>query len=295
MRKREIGSGKLRNTVITGGASGIGKAMALAFAKKGCRIGILDIDEEAARETLDLVRENGGDGEFLFCDVRNLDEVEKAAEHFFNSWGRVDIIANNAGIGSGGFVGDLPVPEWKKVVDIDFWGVVNGCHTFIPKMKESGGGHVINTASTAGIIPVMGFAPYCAPKAAVVSLSQILKMELSPFGIGVTVICPSPVDTNIIENSLKQIEVGCIEETDWAVEMVKTAMKKSRVSAENLADKVVEAVENNRFYVLANASSKLTWLSIRLMPSAYCKAWAFLHKHNLATRVIDYAARKGII
>ncbi|MBN2167635.1 MAG: SDR family NAD(P)-dependent oxidoreductase [Actinobacteria bacterium] len=295
MHNRKMGSGQLRSVVITGGASGIGKAMALAFAEKGCRVGVLDIDKKAAEETLETIRSLGAEGEALPCDVTRLEEVEKAADHFFGSWGHVDIIVNNAGIGSGGFVGDLPIPEWKKIVDIDLWGVIHGCHTFIPRMKTQGGGHVINTASTAGIMPVMGFAPYCASKAGVVAISQVLRMELAPFNIGVTVVCPSPIDTNIIENSMKQIDVRCIEETDWAISMVKSAMDSSKVSAEDLAEKVVRAVEKNRLYVLTNATSRRAWLAARLGPSAYFDFWAFLHRHGLALKVITRLAEKGVI
>ncbi|MBN1288125.1 MAG: SDR family NAD(P)-dependent oxidoreductase [Actinobacteria bacterium] len=295
MRKREIGSGQLRNVVITGGASGIGQALALAFADKGCKVGILDIDMEAAEETLEAIRSRGGSGEALLCDVSKLEDVERAASYFFSSWGAVDILINNAGIGCGGYVGDLPISEWKKVVDTDLWGVIHGCHAFIPGMKSQGGGHVINTASTAGIMPVMGFAPYCASKAGVVAISQVLRMELAPFNIGVTVVCPSPIATNIVKNSMKLISVESIRETDWAVAMIKTAMDKSAVTAGDLAGKVVKAVEKNRLYVLTNATSRRAWLAVRLGPSAYFDFWAFLHRHNIALKLITCLADKGVI
>lgn len=156
---------------ITGVASGLGRAFALAWAGKGWKVGILDIDMEGAEKTREMVVEAGGSGEILRCDVRDPMEVEAAADHLFSRWGAVGILVNNAGVGGGGAVGDIPLKDWETVMGIDLWGVVHGCHSFIPRMKKQGGGHIVNVSSLAGLISAPGFAPYNMSKAAVVSLS----------------------------------------------------------------------------------------------------------------------------
>ena len=195
-----------RTVVITGAASGLGRAFALAWAGKGFEVGILDINMEGARETLKMIEKTGGHGEVLRCDVRNLDEVQAAADHFYYRWGAVGVLINNAGVGGGGAVGEVPIADWETVIGIDLWGVVYGCHVFIPHMKEQGGGHIVNVSSLAGLISAPRFASYNMSKAAVVALSQTLKTELASSGIGVTVVCPPVVKTDILENTLGMVD-----------------------------------------------------------------------------------------
>jgi NAD(P)-dependent dehydrogenase (short-subunit alcohol dehydrogenase family) len=278
--------------VITGAASGLGRAFALAWAAKGWRVGILDIDMEGAGKTLEMACQAGGEGEVLRCDVRNLADVQAAAGHFFGLWGEVGVLVNNAGVGGGGAVGNIPIKDWEKVIDIDLWGVIYGCHSFIPRMKDRGGGHIVNVASLAGLISAPGFSPYNVSKAAVVSLSQTLKTELAPSGIGVTVVCPPVVDTAIIENTLEmagEIDYEIVSE----IELLRTAMSASRITPQHVAALTLRAVERNRLYVTPGIPLHLSWLNARLAPELFYAVSAFLARRGLHYPVYRFLAKRG--
>jgi NAD(P)-dependent dehydrogenase (short-subunit alcohol dehydrogenase family) len=283
-----------RTAVVTGAASGIGRAIAVALAEKCYKVGIVDIDMEEAAGTLEMVEGKGGSGETYQCNVRNLNEVLSMADHFFDVWGEVGLLVNNAGIGGGGYVGETSIEDWRCVVDTDFWGVVYGCHAFIPRMKAQGGGHIINTASVAGLFPLMGFAPYNASKAAVVSLSETLLMELAPYNIGVTVLCPSVVQTNILSNSMKCTDVGKYEDSDRGIGLIKTGMEYSKITAEDVARMVLEGVEKGRLFVVTNLPSRLNWLNCRIFPERFFHTLARLSRREAAWRFLMWAAKKGL-
>ncbi len=285
---------QMKTVAITGAASGLGRAFALAWAEKGWRVGILDIDMEGASETREMVREAGGEGEALRCDVSSLDGVRAAADHLYGLWGGVGVLVNNAGVGGGGAVGEIPIEDWEKVVGIDLWGVVNGCHVFIPRMKEQGGGHIVNVSSLAGLISAPKTAPYNVSKAAVVALTQTLKTELASAGIGVTVVCPPVVKTNILENTLDM--AGEID-YDIAAEMelIRTAMDASRITPQDVAAMTVRAVERNRLYVIPGIPLRLSWLNARLSPSLFYGLSALLARRGLHEPVYRFLARRGWI
>lgn len=279
--------------VITGAGSGIGRAIAIALGRRDCRVGVLDIDMDGASRTVELVEEAGGTAEARRCDVADLADVEAAAEHFYEKWGEVRLLVNNAGIGSGGYVGETSIEDWERVVAVNLWGVVHGCHVFIPRMKAQGGGHIVNTASTAGLMPQMMFAPYDATKAAVVGLSETLKMELAPFDIGVTVLCPSCVSTNIVENSLKQVALDSYQERKWGMGVIRAGLDNSRITPGDVAEMLIRGIERDRLYVLTNGPSKQVWRLIRLSPELYYRLWAWLSRTGRAKDAIMGAARRG--
>ncbi|MBN2027892.1 MAG: SDR family NAD(P)-dependent oxidoreductase [Actinobacteria bacterium] len=277
---------------ITGAASGLGRAFAQAWAASGSRVGIMDIDMEGAGETLRLVEKAGTSGKVLRCDVRNCDEVEAAADHLFDLWGGVDVLVNNAGVGGGGAVGEIPLRDWETVIGIDLWGVINGCQAFIPRMKERGGGHIVNVSSLAGLISAPRFAPYNASKAAVVALTQTLKTELASSRIGVTVVCPPVVKTDILENTLRM--AGEIDyDIAGEMELLKMAMGASRITPEDIAAMTLKAVERNRLYVIPGLPLRLSWLSARLAPSLFYGVSALLAARGLHEPVYRFLARRG--
>jgi NAD(P)-dependent dehydrogenase (short-subunit alcohol dehydrogenase family) len=284
-----------KTAVITGAGSGIGRAIALGLAEMGYRVGIVDIDPEAGGETLGLVESTGGRGEAFQCDVCDFDEVRTMADHFLDSWGEVGLLVNNAGIGGGGYVGEISVEDWEKVLDTNLMGVVHGCTAFVPRLKAQGRGHIVNTASTAGLVPATGFAPYSASKVAVVALSEILLVELAPFGIGVTVLCPSTVRTNIMDNSLKVLRAEGYEALDWGIELINTGMERSKVTCEDVARMLLEGVEKDRLFVVTNRPALANWRYYRLAPERYFRLLAFLHRKGLLMRFMMSVARKGNI
>jgi NAD(P)-dependent dehydrogenase (short-subunit alcohol dehydrogenase family) len=186
--------------VVTGGGSGIGRALALALAREGARVALADVDEAAAAET---VRQAAGLGEEVLAlrtDVADLDQVEALAEVVFTRYGAVHVLCNNAGVVVYGGLESATWRDWQWVLGVNLWGVVHGLLAFLPRMIAQGqGGHVLNTASMAGLVASRGLGVYTTSKYAVVGLSETLAKDLAPHGIGVTVICPMGVATRIRE------------------------------------------------------------------------------------------------
>jgi NAD(P)-dependent dehydrogenase (short-subunit alcohol dehydrogenase family) len=260
-----MNGGDSNSAVITGAASGIGRALAVAWARRGWRIGIADIDMEGAERTLGMVEQVGGMGDVFSCDVSNLDDVQAMADHFFSAWGKVDIVVNNAGIAVLGFVGEVPIEEWQRVMDINLWGVIYGCHAFLPRMKERGGGHIVNLASSAGVISMSEMGPYSTTKASVISLSETLRTELAPDKIGVTVVCPMFIDTDILKTASYT--------TEWEEEVFNYACGNARMTAEEVAQRIVKAVDKDRLYLFPQLSAKLFWALKRVSPGGF--RWLF--------------------
>jgi NAD(P)-dependent dehydrogenase (short-subunit alcohol dehydrogenase family) len=282
MAKKDI-SGK--TAVITGAASGIGRALACALARERCTILLADINEAGLAETKEMVEKAGGVGEIFRCDVSKLDDVTRMADHCFDAWGHVDLLFNNAGVAAIGIMGEIPMKDWEWVVSINFWGVVYGCHAFVPRMKAGGGGHIVNVASAAGIVSSAEMAPYNASKAAVISLSETLKSELSPFGIGVTVICPTFVKTNLLDK---------MRFTDDFQRMCSTTgIDNARWTPDKVASLVIETVKKDQLYVLPQAAAKTAWIFKRISPAAYCGFFAFLMRAGWGRKFMYRMAQMG--
>jgi len=183
--------------VITGAGSGIGRATAHSFARRGSRVVVTDIDAERAAA---VAEELGDQAVAATRDVTSLADLETARDLALERFGRVDLVMNNVGVLAVGAVEDIPLEAWQRVVDINLMSVVRSNLVFLPLLLEQGSGHIVNTASTAGLLPY-GFdrLPYTATKHAVVGLSESLWLYLRPRGIGVSCLCPSGVATNILE------------------------------------------------------------------------------------------------
>ena len=282
MAKRDI-SGK--TAVITGAASGIGRALALALAKERCTLLLADINEEGLKETLDRVRQAGGNGETFFCDVSKLDDVMRMADHAFGTLGRVEILVNNAGVACAGFMGDIPIADWEWIVSINFWGVVYGCHAFVPRMKKQGSGYIVNTASAAGILSSAEMAPYNASKAAVIAISETLKSELAPYNIGVTVLCPTFIRTNLLDRMRFT--------DDFQHKCSITGMANARWTPEMIAALIIDAVRKERMYVVPQPAAKIFWYSKRLSPAAFFGFLAFLMRMGWGRKLMYRLAKVG--
>jgi len=183
--------------VVTGAGSGIGRATAHAFARRGARVVVTDIDGERASA---VAGELGGSSVAATCDVTSLPGLEAVRDLALDRFGRVDLVMNNVGVIAAGPVEAIPLDAWQRVVDINLLGMVRSNLVFLPVLLEQGSGHVVNTASTAGLLPY-GFdrLPYTATKHAVVGMSEALALYLRPRGIGVSCLCPAGVATNIVE------------------------------------------------------------------------------------------------
>ena len=273
--------------VITGAASGFGKALALALAERGCRIGIADINVEGARETLQTVEERKGTGEVFRLDVVKPEEVEAMADHFFKSWGGVDLLVNNAGIAVVGTVGEIPLENWRRVIDVNFWGMLYGCHSFIPRMKVQGHGYILNVASAAGLLSMMEMAPYNTSKAAIISLSETLKAELAPHRIGVTVLCPTFFKTNLLDSMTYTDE--------FEKNLSHVGFDRARVTADQVAEAAIRAVEKGKLYCVPQLSGRTHWIQKRISPSLYYAQMALLNRKGWARPLFLWMGRHGLI
>lgn len=183
--------------VITGGASGIGLALSHEFGRRGMSVVVADIEQNALDTAVAELGEAGVDALGVICDVRSAEAVDELADAAFAWKGHVNIVCNNAGVVA---FGDAfsSLEDWKWVIDVDLWGVVHGCLSFVPRMKESGQpGHIVNTASTAGLLGFKTIASYVAAKHAVVGMSQSMWHELQGTNVSLSVLCPGVVSTNI--------------------------------------------------------------------------------------------------
>jgi NAD(P)-dependent dehydrogenase (short-subunit alcohol dehydrogenase family) len=190
-----------KTAFVTGGASGIGLALGRAFAEAGMNVMLADIELDALDAAVESLRDFEANVRGVACDVTELASIQLAAEATYKVFGNVHLVCNNAGVAGGGGIDNISLDTWRWVLDVNLMGVLHGIHTFLPHIRAHGeGGHIVNTASMAGMQSEMGFHPYAASKYAVVSMSEGLAKQLAPHGIGVTVLCPSYVRTRINES-----------------------------------------------------------------------------------------------
>jgi NAD(P)-dependent dehydrogenase (short-subunit alcohol dehydrogenase family) len=260
--------------VITGAGSGLGRALCVEVARRKGRVVVSDVNEAAARETARLVEQEGGEARVVLCDVTKPEQVEALARESEAAFGGVDLLVNNAGVASAGEVGKLSLEHWKFVLDVNLWGVIHGCHYFVPLLRKQGSGHILNIASAAGLISVPYLAPYNVSKSAVVSLSETLLAELKPAGIGVTVACPTFFRTNIAASA----RVSDEEDARRLKELGSRLVEGARVMADEVARELVRAVARDEFYVVPMADGRWAWRLKRLAPGAFLRGGLLLQK-----------------
>lgn len=243
---------------ITGGASGLGRAIAERWARDGWRVCIADIHDERGADTVAAVNALGGEGRYERVDVTSEASIQAAANKLQDEWGGVDIVVNNAGIATGGRIDTHSMEDWEAAININLLGVARGCKVFTPMFKQQGSGYFINTASMAGLIHPPAMASYNATKAAVVAISETLYIELSQDNIGVSVICPSFFKTNLQE-SLRT------EDQEVRTMMAKL-FKHAKFTAEDVADAAWAAVQNKDFYVVPYRDDKIIFGLKRYLP-----------------------------
>ncbi|MGW3666971.1 SDR family oxidoreductase [Streptomyces sp. NPDC005141] len=254
--------------LVTGAGSGIGRATAFAFAEAGARVVAVDRDAEAAARTAEMSRLIGSPAAWAeTVDVSDEQAMEKLADKVATEYGVVDVLVNNAGIGLSGSFFDTTPEDWKKVLDVNLWGVIHGCRLFGKQMAERGqGGHIVNTASAAAYQPSKALPAYSTSKAAVLMLSECLRAELAGQGIGVSAICPGFVNTNITSTA-RFAGVDAVEE--------KRRQKRSarlyglrNYPPEKVADAILRAVVRNEALVPVTPEARGAHLMHRFAPRA---------------------------
>jgi NAD(P)-dependent dehydrogenase (short-subunit alcohol dehydrogenase family) len=250
-----------RATVITGGANGIGFATAREFAGRGARVMLADIDPSALDDAVATLRADGVDAHGVVCDVRKLDDVSHLADEAFRVFGDVHVVFNNAGIAYAGPIEQTSHDDWRFVIDVDLWGPIHGVEAFLPRLIAQGGdSHIVFTSSFAGLVPNVGLGPYCVAKYGVVALAETLAREVRPNAIGVTVLCPMIVETNLLANTERVRSADYGPATPSAAETVQQLASDptddSVLNVEDVARLLADAILANRLYVLPHRAAR---------------------------------------
>lgn len=248
-----------KTAFVTGGASGIGFALGRAFAQEGMKVMLADIEADALADAVKRLKDAGADVLGVACDVADPVSVERAAQASYDAFGKVHVVCNNAGVAGGGGIDEISLDTWRWVLDVNVMGVLHGVRTFLPHIRAHGeGGHIVNTASWAGMQSGLGFGPYTASKFAVVAMSEGLANQLKPLGIGVTVLCPGYVRTRISQSGRnRQAVYGRTQPptpespaglfTAQIAECVQSGLDPSEVAA-----RVLKAISENELYVFTH-------------------------------------------
>lgn len=257
-----------RVAVVTGAASGIGKALALGFAGEGANVVLADIEEAPLRAAEAEVAERGVEALGVITDVTDPDSVGALAQATLDRFGAVHMVCNNAGVGGGGLIRNQQLVDWKWVVDVCLWGVIHGVHHFLPHLIEAEESHIMSTASVAGLMSVPGLGPYNAAKYGVVAIMETLHLEMQRdrnADVGVSVLCPGVVRTNIATAQRNRPEELRRErrprpEGEVPTETADARRRNANIAAalergmdpSEVAAKVVEAMYERRFWVLSH-------------------------------------------
>ncbi|HKQ25575.1 MAG TPA: SDR family oxidoreductase [Burkholderiales bacterium] len=253
-----------RVAVVTGGASGLGRAMAWRFAREGMKIVLADVQADALKKT-EVDFENASIPVLAVrTDVAKGKDVEALADKAFKTFGGVHILCNNAGVAPGGRVWEQTAKDWEWTLGVNVWGVIHGIRAFVPRMLEQNVDcHVVNTASVAGLLSLPGMSVYCVSKHSVVTLTECLHHDLVEFGAKVkaSVLCPAYVPTGISDSernrpaSLREKKKKSAEDLKRE-EQLRHAVQSGRISAEQVADLVFEAIKAEKFYILPHQKIK---------------------------------------
>ena len=252
-----------KTAFVTGGAAGIGLALGRAFARSGMKVMLADIETDALQAAVKSLQEISPDIRGIICDVADAASVERAAQASFDAFGRVHVVCNNAGVVAGGGIDHISLDNWRWVIDVNLMGVLHGIKSFLPHIRAHGeGGHIVNTASMAGMQSDLGFSPYGASKFAVVSMSEGLGLRLKPHGIGVSVLCPSYVRTRIGESGRNRPErYGPSQPLDPASPAAALVAEIARnidagLEPDAVAARVLTAIRNDELYIFTHPGSR---------------------------------------
>lgn len=246
-----------RVAIVTGGGSGIGAALVKRLAAEGATTVVADLDRARAEAVASEVREAGGAARAVRLDVTDAQSFRDVRDELLATEGRIDELFNNAGIGLAGLVEDLTLADWRRIIDVNLWGVIHGIDAFYPTLVAQRSGTIVNTASGAGLSPRPGMTPYAAAKHAVVGLSTSLRAEAAAHGVQVSVLCPGYVKTNIVEASAS-VKVD-------ARAMV-AAVPIAPMSADDCAAATLTGVAKNRAVIVPGTTAWLEWLAFRVSP-----------------------------
>jgi short-subunit dehydrogenase len=250
--------------VVTGAGSGIGRSFALELGKRGGVVVCADINLAAAEETVSLLAQQGAKGFAVTCDVGVAEQVKQLAETAEQLMQHpATLVINNAGVGLGGKFDEVSLEDWQWVTHVNLWGVIHGCHYFVPKFKQLGYGAIINVASAASYTSAPEMTAYNVTKSGVLALSETLAAELKKFKISVNVLCPTLVPTNIIKNG--RIPSRSSGLADHAL------MNFAMTTSDSVAKLTLNRLDHGQLYTIPQLDAKLFWMMKRVSPTLYNK------------------------
>ncbi|PCI67119.1 MAG: short chain dehydrogenase [Gammaproteobacteria bacterium] len=252
-----------KRVLITGGASGLGKAIVMKFAKLGWKIAVVDINIDGAKQVAEDANKLGAEAIALYCNIGEDEHFISIAKDLKSRWDGLDIIVNNAGIATTGMMVDCPPEQWHRAINLNLTSVYRGCNYWLPLMEQDGPGHVVNTASAAGIMLAPSMLSYNVSKAGVVALSDTLRSELAYRNIGVSVICPAFFKTNLLD-SMSPSEQGLKP-------LVQKWMENSKITADDVAMDVINGIEKDTFMVISHDYARKAYRFKRFFPKMFMK------------------------
>ena len=246
--------------VVTGAASGIGQSMAERFCKEGMSVVLADIEEESLHAAVDDIVADGGNAVGVVTDVSSKEAIKNLAEETIKHFGTVHVLHNNAGVVAAGLLDDLTTNDWEWTIGVNLWSVIHGVQTFLPLIKESGEGHIINTSSSEGLQASAGTGAYNVTKFGIVAITETLSNELATFpDINASVLCPGPVQSRIIESERNRPErlwndgvpAAGLVDNDQSSDLLAGAMDPALV-----AELVIQSIQTNQFWVITHEETK---------------------------------------
>lgn len=259
----DVGNLRGKWALVTGAASGIGRASALAFARRGADLVVCDVNAEGLAAVEQEIRELGRRVIARRVDVASAEEMRSFAEAVHRETEAVDVLMNNAGVGLGAGTLHTSLEDWRWIVGINLWGVIHGCHFFVPPMVRRGrGGHVVNVSSAAGYVATEPLAAYATTKFAVFGLSEAMRQELRPHRIGVTTVCPGIINTPITESSPLRGPEATPEARAYMVDVY----RRRNYTPERVAENVMKAIARNRAVAPISPEAWAMYVLKRLSP-----------------------------
>jgi NAD(P)-dependent dehydrogenase (short-subunit alcohol dehydrogenase family) len=262
--------------IVTGGASGIGRAVSEELARRGARVTLADVNAELLEETAGSIARAGGWVRAVTLDVTDSEAVKKLVDDTVAEHGKLDYIFNNAGVVVFGEAQDFPMEDWRKIIDTNLYGVVHGVAAAYPVMIKQGSGHIVNTASIAGLVPATPLIPYVASKYGVVGISNALRIEGADLGVKVSVVCPGLIDTPMKNSKLIGLDREKILEASPTL-----------FPAEKCAGVILNGVERNKGIIVVTAGAKFLWLLHRISPALTRSILRMLHRRMLRLTRIE--------
>jgi len=269
-----------KRVLVTGATSGLGEALAIEFANAGWRVAVTGRSVDKAAGAAALVADNGGEPLPIVMEVTRPADFDTAFKQVNEAWGGLDILINNAGIAGTGLFADVSLESWGDMLDTNLWSVIYGCRTFLPLLKQSGGGHIVNVASAAGLYCAPGMIHYNVAKAGAIAISETLRAELAPDNIGVTASCAEFFQSGLLDAN-KGDSSGASGKNDPMQARARADVASSDYSSKDIARHTISSIARGELYSLPMRETRMGWLPLRLVPETGRAMVAWMYRKQL--------------